>query len=506
MNIAIRVDASPQIGTGHFMRCLTLAEALKPRGARVRVISRYMPEYLRDMAEEQGYELILLESPAEGGVDDLAHSHWLGTTQHIDAQDSLRALSDKAWDWVIVDHYALDQRWESALSLSVKHICVIDDLADRQHECDVLLDQNYYADMHTRYTRKVPVHCRLLLGPHYALLREEFRQLRQQVKPRTGPVKRILVFFGGVDIDNYTGRAIDALVDLDMKGLHIDVDVVIGAQHPYREQIQNACAEYGFTCYVQTNRMAELMAVADLAIGAGGSATWERCCLGLPTYALCLADNQARQLADSAAIGLLYAPDIKDDFHDSFKKHLCALIENSALRRLFSHNATHAVDGRGILRVIRAMGFAGIEAKFATEDDSAKLFQWRNHVTVRTVSRNTEVISWNDHQQWFSDVLSSPLKVLLIGYLLDVPVGVVRFDIKDDTAEVSIYLVPGTDGMGRGRGLLESAERYLKTYKPEINKLFACVLGSNERSHHLFLGADYKIESTIYSKLLCADD
>jgi L-amino acid N-acyltransferase YncA len=225
-----------------------------------------------------------------------------------------------------------------------------------------------------------------------------------------------------------------------------------------------------------------------------------------PTYAICTADNQARQLADSASQGLLYAPDINDDFHNSFKSHLCSLMENSALRRLISHNAMHAVDGRGILRVIKAMGFAGIEARFATAEDSIKLFQWRNDLTVRTVSRNTEVISWNDHQQWFSDVLSSPLKVLLIGYLLEDPVGVVRFDIKDDAAEVSIYLVPGTNGAGRGQDLLESAECCFKTHKPEIRKLFACVLGSNARSHHLFMGADYQIESTTYSKRLCAND
>ncbi len=504
MNIAIRVDASQQIGTGHFMRCLTLADALSQRGAKILFVSRYLPEYLQDMLRDKGYELRMLESPANQEIDDLVHSHWLGTTQQNDAEEALQLLSDRTWEWLLVDHYALDARWESILRQTVKNILVIDDIADRQHDCDILLDQNFYADMESRYSGKVPEHCRVLLGPQYALLRDEFRQLHTKSKPRSGPVKRIFLFFGGVDIDNYTGRAIDALVDLDMKGLQ--VDVVIGAQHPYRAEIEVACAEHRFTCYVQTNRMAEVMAAADLAIGAGGSATWERCCLGLPTYALCLADNQARQLADSAAEGLLYASDVNGEFHNSLKRHLCALMENSALRRLISHNAMHAVDGRGVLRVIRRLGFSGIEARIATQEDSRLLFRWRNHVTVREVSRNTELISWDDHQQWFADVLSSPLKLLLIGYLQEVPVGVVRFDIKDDTAEVSIYLVPGTNDAGRGRDLLESAERCFRTHKPEIRKLFACVLGRNERSHYLFKGADYQIESTVYSKRLCADD
>jgi UDP-2,4-diacetamido-2,4,6-trideoxy-beta-L-altropyranose hydrolase len=304
MNIAFRVDASSIIGIGHFMRCLTLADTLKSRGAAIRFISLYIPDYLRDMLNEKGYELSLLDgSTTDTIVDDLAHSHWLGRTQNIDAQAAVQALSDRTWEWLVVDHYALDDRWESVLRQFVKRILVIDDIADRQHDCDMLLDQNYYADMNTRYSGKVPEHCRLLLGPRYALLRDEFRQLHQQVKPRSGPVKGILVFFGGVDIDNYTGRAIEALATLDMNGLH--VDVVIGAEHPYREQIQAACAEHRFTCYVQTNRMAELMAAADLSIGAGGSSTWERCCLGLPTIILVIADNQNRAAIDLAQAGVI---------------------------------------------------------------------------------------------------------------------------------------------------------------------------------------------------------
>jgi UDP-2,4-diacetamido-2,4,6-trideoxy-beta-L-altropyranose hydrolase len=303
-NIAIRVDASQQIGTGHFMRCLTLAEALKQRGARIRFISRHMPDYLLVIAEDRGYETMLFKSPEENSVvDELVHSCWLGTSQQVDAEESIRLLSDQTWDWMIVDHYALDCRWERALRPSIKHLLVIDDLADRKHDCDMLLDQNFYADMDTRYAGKVSVYCRLLLGPRYALLRDEFRQLREKVKIRTGPVKRILVFFGGVDANNYTEKAIEALVNLGMNELH--VDVVIGAQHPYRNEIESACLQHHFDCHVQTSRMAELMMAADLSIGAGGSATWERCCLGLPTIILVIAENQSKASNDLAQAGVI---------------------------------------------------------------------------------------------------------------------------------------------------------------------------------------------------------
>ena len=181
MNIAFRVDASTQIGTGHFMRCLTLADALKQHGAKIRFASRHMPEYLRDMLVVKGHEFMLLDSsPSDAISDGLSHANWLGTSQHADAQDTVQALSGQTWDWLIVDHYALDARWESALRQTAKNIFVIDDIADRQHDCDVLLDQNLYADMDSRYTGKVPAHCQLLLGPRYALLRDEFRQLREQ--------------------------------------------------------------------------------------------------------------------------------------------------------------------------------------------------------------------------------------------------------------------------------------------------------------------------------------
>ncbi len=502
MKIAFRVDASSQIGTGHFMRCLTLADGLKQRGARIRFVSRNLPAHLCDMLAAKNMEYV---SPASDAIpspvnNGLAHAHWLGTSQTQDAQATIQALSDQSWDWLIVDHYALDSRWESMLKQTAKKILVIDDIADRLHDCNILLDQNFYTDMNSRYIGKVSSECQLLLGPSYALLRDEFRQLHKQIKPRNEPVKRILVFFGGVDADNYTGHAIAALSKISIPDL--DVDVVIGAQHPDREQIEAACAQHGFFCHVQTTRMAELMAAADLAIGAGGVATWERCCLGLPTLAICTADNQQRQVADAALEGLLYSPAIKGDLNQAFQRHIHALIENSYLRQLISRNNLQAVDGRGIMRVITSMGSGDIEMRIAGLNDSEKLFQWRNHSSIRAVSRNAGLIDWQDHQKWFASVLADPEKMLLIGHRAESPVGVVRFDLQNDEAEVSIYLVPDAALFGQGRILLQSAEQWLLTNYPKIRRIRAHVLGGNVRSQRLFVGAGYQIESSVYTKKL----
>lgn len=501
MRIAIRVDASNQIGTGHFIRCLTLADALQQRGALVRFVSRHMPGHLREMLAAKGHEFIGLDSGADGVISGgLVHAHWLGISQHADAQEANQVLSDQIWDWLIVDHYALDARWESALRKTAKSILVIDDIADRRHECNVLLDQNFYADMDSRYIGKVPSHCQLLLGPRYTVLREEFRQLRNQVKARTGPVRRILIFFGGVDAGNYTGSAIAALAGLGARDLH--VDVVIGAQHPSREQIEAACAGHGFSCHVQTDRIAQLMAAADLAIGAGGTATWERCCMGLPTLTICAADNQSRLIADAASEGLLYAPDLKGELMSVIQRHVSALMENGCLRHFISRNAMQAVDGSGVLRVIGQMGCSGIEIRAARKDDSQNLFEWRNHPAVRAVSRSAELISWEDHQKWLASVLGASDRLLLIGQREGLPLGVVRFDIHGDEAEVSIYIVPGVKRSGQGRDLLQSAERWFAANRPEVGKIRAQVLGGNEPSRGLFLGAGYRVESACYSKRL----
>jgi UDP-2,4-diacetamido-2,4,6-trideoxy-beta-L-altropyranose hydrolase len=166
MKIAFRTDATSQIGTGHFMRCLTLADGLKQRGALIRFVCCQLPEYLSTMLVEKGYEYVPLVSTQNNiPLDELAHASWLGVSQEQDGDDSIHVLSDCKWDWLIVDHYVLDLRWEFKLREVSKKILVIDDIADRQHDCDILLDQNFYTDMNSRNSGKVPSHCLMLPGP-----------------------------------------------------------------------------------------------------------------------------------------------------------------------------------------------------------------------------------------------------------------------------------------------------------------------------------------------------
>lgn len=502
MDVAFRVDASRQIGTGHFMRCLTLADGLRECGVRVRFVSRQMPDHLEKLLMAAGHELARLHPPGAAGADaGIRHAGWLGTSQERDADDTVAVLSGRRWDWMVVDHYSLDARWETTVRAAAGQIAAIDDIADRAHDCDLLLDQNMHPRSEQRYAGKVPGRGTLLLGPRYALLRKEFRTARESLRVRGPDIGRILVFFGGADASDRTSGAVEALAGLGLPFLK--ADVVVGLSHPNRDRIAAQCSRHGYLLHVQTEHMAELIAAADLGIGAGGSATWERCCLGLATLAFCTADNQREQLEAAACAGLVYAPAVTDsDWIGAVRRHVMTLIENPPLRQALSAAGMRSVDGLGTMRMLEALGATLVDLRRAGPEDSRRLFQWRNHASIRAVSRHGDPIEWETHCRWLSKTLDSPDHPLLIGELNGAPVGVVRFDVKGEEAEISIYLVPVSHPPGRGRQLLRSAEKWLGAHRPGVSTIRAVVMGGNERSARLFLGAGYRSDEMSYSKRL----
>lgn len=295
MNVVFRVDASMQIGSGHVMRCLTLADELALRGAGATFICRELQGNLIDFIAAKGYRVRGLPRPAveyAPTVEDVAHVAWLGVSQEEDAAATATALGSLPKpQWLIVDHYALGSRWERVLTPCAGKIMVIDDLADRSHDCELLLDQNFYLDPLVRYDGLVPGTCRKLLGPRYALLRPEFATAGKNLRRRDGKIGRILVFFGGVDPSNETWKT---LLALEATGAQdVVVDVVVGAGNQQKERIEEFCRDherYHYHC--QVDNMAELMVAADLAIGAGGTTTWERCSVALPSVSIVIAANQ----------------------------------------------------------------------------------------------------------------------------------------------------------------------------------------------------------------------
>lgn len=286
MDTFIRVDASVEIGTGHVMRCLTLAHRLKKEGHRIAFICRDAEGDCIALIKEQGFVVYILPL-CDGTLWNFVAEYW-----EKDAYETIEILKQYNVKKLIIDHYSIDIKWEQLVRPFVKNIMVLDDLANRKHDCDILLDQNFYLDLETRYEGLVPSSTEMLLGPSHALLRDEFIDAKKHVKPFNGKIERLFIFFGGSDPTNETEKVLLAIKPLIDK-YKLVVDVVVGNSNPNKLKIKQLCDEIENTYYhCQVNNIAELMAQADLAIGGGGATTWERIFLHLPTIVIAVADNQ----------------------------------------------------------------------------------------------------------------------------------------------------------------------------------------------------------------------
>lgn len=371
MKVAFRTDASLQIGSGHVMRCLTLADALRAQGADCHFICREHPGHLLETICQRGYKVSRLAAVVPHAQEstktvktsipdkrqELTHEIWLGSTWQIDAQQSITSLDGLRLDWLIVDHYALDCRWETALAPHYQKLLVIDDLADRVHRCNLLLNQNLGSQPHG-YTALVPAHCQLLIGSQFSLLRPEFAALRSYSLQRrhTRPAFRhLLVTMGGIDQPNATGQVLLALKTCALPR-ECRITVVMGLTAPWLETVRELAAQMPWPTevVVNVNDMARRMADSDLAIGAAGGTSWERCCLGLPTLMVVLAENQragARALeAAGAALLIGAASDVSKKLHQAVQE----VIEPDVLGCM-SFAASAVTRGQGVEKVLSAM-------------------------------------------------------------------------------------------------------------------------------------------------------
>lgn len=505
MRVLVRTDASVDIGSGHVMRCLVLAERLRQHEILAEFVCRDLPGNAIPHIQARGFTVHRL--PYAGGRHVLTssppHEKWLGVHQEQDVREctSLLERGGKV-DWLVVDHYALDSNWELAMRQYARRIFVVDDLADRMHDCDLLLDQNLHENGASRYAGNVPVLCRRLLGPRYALLRPEFSELRRSMPERPGQVSRVLVFFGSIDPRNYTTLALDALAMWRMPGLH--VDVVVGSGNPHRAAIERRCAEMdGCTLHVDTPRMGSLMLSADLAIGAGGSSTWERACLKLPSIVFAVADNQRELAASMSAHGALQLLPADGTTPEVLLGAISKLAADRGRLRDYARISGELVDGLGVERVARELLADPVYLREATPEDSVSIYTWRNAEEVRRYARNPAPILQVEHESWFSKVLADPERDLLIAEVNGVPVGVLRYDIQSACqAVVSIYLVPGQSGRGLGPRILLTGERWLLASRPEVTVLQAEILRENAASARAFAEAGYLPGQDAYIKQL----
>ncbi|KJC34253.1 hypothetical protein UB31_39415 [Bradyrhizobium sp. LTSP849] len=355
-----RVDASVEMGLGHLTRCITLANALAEKGVKCCFIMRSHVAGFAHLAERDGHTVRLLPDPgrpaSETGDCAGLHAHWLPTVWQQDANQARSAMAEVgAADWLIVDHYALDHRWERTCRREGLRVLVIDDLADRDHDCEMLLDQNLNLRMEARYQDRVSAACVQLLGPRYALLRREFAVQRCLLAERDGRIRRILICFGGSDPANATGKALKAIARLGRSSLA--VNVVVGMSNPHAESIAQLCRSLPVAELQRgANNIAELMRQADLSIGAGGVMSWERCCLGLPVIAVDIASNQVGALeALAAERAAVYLGPVDAITEVGLSEAIHALLIDAARTRALGEAAAALVDGQGADRVVSSM-------------------------------------------------------------------------------------------------------------------------------------------------------
>jgi UDP-2,4-diacetamido-2,4,6-trideoxy-beta-L-altropyranose hydrolase len=355
MKVAFRTDASSDIGTGHVIRCLTLADALRELGAQCQFICREHDGHLIDLILNRGHAVHSLPKPMPDTslVSDLAHSCWLGVAWETDAEQTFKLLGAKNYDWLVVDHYGLDYRWEALLRSSCNRVMAIDDLADRRHDCDLLLDQNVIG-YPERYQGLVSADCVQCHGPSYALLNPIYLKQRATLRVRAGPVRRALIFLGGGrSIQSFTTFVVMEFCNKELEG--IQLDVVIGSALDYESPLRDVVSQRGYaTIHEQLPNLAELMAEADFAIGAGGSTTWERCCLGLPSLVISVAENQ-RTICETLASEkvIYYLGHIDEITPGVIKSHVLLLHQRPDILQSLSDNGMDIVDGHGIDRITK---------------------------------------------------------------------------------------------------------------------------------------------------------
>jgi len=501
MQVAFRTDASRTIGSGHVARCLTLAEGLRESGARVTFIARPHPGNLNELLRSRGFEVAELGAPQptapRGGP---AHAHWIGADWRDDACETRAAIGRLGArpDWLIVDHYGLDERWEAELRGETAALLAVDDLADRRHDCDLLLDQNLFENAATRYAGRLPERCTAMLGPRYALLQPVYAQLHERVAPRAGPVRRACIYFGTADVHGMTRMALLALLDLSVGELEIDV-VADGADDA--AALRACVAGRGnVRFHSRLPTLAHLLADADLAVGAAGATSWERLCLGVPSLVITLAENQRPVAAALAAKGLAQWLGHYDQVSLSGLREALARRVAAGADTMSSAAGLALVDGAGVRRVRAALMVSAqtpLIARAAAAGDEALLLEWANDPVTRRYSFDQAIIPPEQHHRWLKERLGAGRNCLLL--IIETEDGVAlataRFDRLGADWRINYSVAAQHRRKGLGPRVLEVALASLARTYPEAAFVWGRVMAANEPSHRVFRRLGFEVAS-----------
>lgn len=492
MNVFLRADSSLSIGSGHIIRCLNLAKALEKAGARCSFISKDHTGNILDKIKQEGFPVEVMPVADKSSTYISDEKSWLNGSQCDDAEKFIDLIVENCFnpDIIIVDHYSLDYEWEAIVKARFPdaYLVVIDDLCNRPHCSDLLIDQTYMRSAR-EYAQFNKREGKVLAGAKYALLNPAFSQLRNQSIARktniTAP-KKLLLTMGGVDAHNVAGKMLVFLEQSNFKNIE-KITVVLGAACPYRSEISSLAnkSKYDVDVLVNVSNMAELMLEHDFAIGAMGGTTWERCAMGLPAVNVAIADNQktiANNLSNAGAI-VLYA----DNFNAAeLSEALNHLIAHYHEQRLLAMNIC---DGQGLNRdiqeivIMSAKDGTNVTLRQATFDDIDFVYQLQCEPQTRKYARNPEIPAYENHVEWMKRKLNADNSFFYIIENVGA-CGVIRLDPVEHAFahyEISIFLTSACQGKGIASAAIKRALMLHKGIS-----ILATVLPENHTSHQLF--------------------
>lgn len=533
--VAICADASRQIGSGHLMRCLSLARALRQIGAEVRFYYAAWPGHADTWLNAQGFHGELLDFAVDNFLADEdakdSANVWspLWQQQYGHAcvkawQPWLQSLNTQATssvhrtiDWCIYDNYGLAADFVKVIKPSCRQLMAIDDLANREHPVDLLLDQNAVFGMQTRYQTMLPADCTQLLGPQYALLRPEFYSSSMPITAQTSSarsyqqVNRILVSIGGSDTVGLTERLCKLLFAQQVFA-DISLDVVVGsAYEKITELTELIAARANSRLFVQTNEMASLMRQADLAIGAGGSSQWERALTHLPSLVVAVADNQQPGCEYLQHLGAIqYLGRVEQVSDELLLNAITEIIENKDLRQALAERAyalmaiaqndaspsATQVLYSGAEKVARKMSFLSTLATLALRQaetaDAELLFTWANDPYVRAMAFSKAPIAWATHLAWFEQKRQDASTDIWICEQFGQAVGQCRLNaITPLIGEIHLNLNPACRGLGLAAAMIAKASQ-ASIARHQWQEIHAVVKLSNHASLRAFIRAGFQ--------------
>ena len=456
MKVFFRVDSSNEIGTGHVRRCLTIAKGLKDRGVRdVGFICSRLEGNIIDDLLNHSFEVRIIARSPEFNLKDVQQYRLpeigrLSQVQVVDAEQTIQLLNNEHPDILITDSYLIAETWENIVRPYVKSLVVIDDIANRFHNCDTLIDNNF-SDKADAYDLLVPSKCRKLCGTKYVLLNQDFLGFSNIRDPIVNITKLLVFFSGSVELNPFTVTVVNKLKSIDPDTIHIDV--VVGGNTKEVIEVTNDITRPNTTVSGTVPTFVHLMKNANLAIGAGGITNWERCYLGLPAIVVAIAKNQ---VPSSSALSrgkyINYVGELSDETPAKIEELVRQFVDNTDLLNKQSILCQKLVDGKGLRRILISLlpkSFFSFSLREATIDDVDMYFGWVNNPEVRKSALNASLITFQNHIKWFKKQLISN-EVYMYVYECDgVAIGQTRFNIIDGIA----YIDYSIDALARGKGI-----------------------------------------------------